>query len=123
MVAAVARLLGLTLSLGMGLGLWYTPPRYGCECDRDLTPLERLLRAAAGPAATLGLFWLSGASLTVGLKLFLTWRYPVDSIASVVQVVSLASFLIPLVPMRYRSVGLNSDGMVILRAVRSMLLG
>ncbi len=93
---------------------WEKQPRW--------RPWERLILSAAGPATPLALFWLLSGSLFEGILLFLQWRYPVNSVADAFQFQALMSFLVPLFPMRYRSLdGMSSDGLCIIFAIRDML--
>lgn len=49
-----------------------------------------------------------------------SWR-PWERLLVTLQFVALIGFVVPLIPMRYHSIALDSDGLCVLRSARSML--
>lgn len=105
----------------LGWGTWTVPVRVRSARQPRWRPWEQILCSAAGPLAALALFWLLGGSLRTGLPLFLQLSYPVYSVQTPLQFLALLSFVAPLVPMHYRSLGADSDGLKIVRAIGAMI--
>jgi hypothetical protein len=111
---AVALRLGLvSVSVYLGIGLWLLPPIYSFRREGSCGPLGFAVRALAGPVVSFSLFVAFRNRLFDNLSIGLS----LESWGATVAWWGLMSAVFPLVPRRYTSVNLLSDGMVIYKSM------
>jgi hypothetical protein len=108
----------LNVVLHLGVGLWFFTPRYHFRREGRCRPLALALRALAGPIVSFIVFAafrgrLISADLPMG-------GVSLDSWGATMAWWGLMSAVFPLIPWRYASVNMVSDGMVIYRSVLAL---